>query len=122
MTVGCEWDRVEYSVIPKSLESPLAEVEDVTVDDANELHLGVEYVFLESSPVFALRAGLWHDPAHRFSYTGADPFARALFQPGEDFLHFSFGAGIAFRRFQIDVGADLSDEVDQYAVSAIFSF
>jgi hypothetical protein len=37
-------------------------------------------------------------------------------------VHFSIGAGIAFRRFQIDLGADFSDAVDQIAVSGIFSF
>ena len=79
-------------------------------------------MFLTSTPLIAVRGGLWHDPDHRFRYEGDDPFARALYQPGEDALHINIGAGIAFKRLQIDVGADLSDAVDQFALSAIYSF
>lgn len=122
VTVGFEWDRVEYSVIMETLGSELVDVTDLGLDDADELHLGFEYVFLESTPLIAVRAGLWRDPDHRFRYEGDDPFQRALFHPGEDALHISVGAGIAFKRLQIDVGADFSDAVDQFALSAIFSF
>ena len=122
LTVGFEWDRVEYSVILETLASPLADTSLVAVDDADELHLGVEYVFLDSKPVIAIRGGLWHDPDHRFRFIGEDPFDRALFQPGEDVLHIAIGAGIAFRSFQIDIGADFSDVVDQFVISGIYSF
>jgi len=122
LTVGFEWDRVEYSIIGETLDSPLVDASQVAIDDADELHLGAEYVFLKTTPLIAIRGGLWHDPDHRFRYEGDDPFARALYQPGEDALHISIGAGIAFSRFQIDVGANLSDAVDQFALSAIFSF
>jgi len=39
--------------------------EDQDIDDADQLHLGGEWVFLETKPVLAIRAGLWHDPDHR---------------------------------------------------------
>jgi long-chain fatty acid transport protein len=122
LTIGFEWDRVEYSVILESLESPLADTSLVAVDDADELHLGMEYVFLDTSPIIAVRGGLWYDPDHRFRFLEDDPFDRALYPAGEDALHFAVGVGIALRHFQIDVGADFSDAVDQFAVSGIFSF
>jgi long-chain fatty acid transport protein len=122
VTVGFEWDRVEYSVIMETLGSEVVDTTDVGLDDADELHLGFEYVFLESTPLIAVRAGLWRDPDHRFRYEGDDPVQRALFHPGEDAVHISVGAGIAFKRLQIDVGADFSDGVDQVALSAIYSF
>jgi len=122
LTVGFEWDRVEYSVILETLDSEQVDTTDVGMDDANELHLGAEYAFLKTSPLIAVRAGLWHDPEHRFRYEGDDPFSRALYQPGEDAFHISVGVGIALRRFQIDIGADLSQLIDQFAVSAIYSF
>jgi len=122
LTVGFEWDRVEYSVILETLDSELVDASAASIDDGNELRLGLEYVFLASTPLIAVRGGLWRDPDHRFRYEGDDPFARALYQPGEDALHISIGAGIAFSRLQIDIGADFSDTVDQFAVSAIFSF
>jgi hypothetical protein len=122
LTVGFEWDRVEYSVILESLDSPLVETSLAAIDDADELRLGLEYVFLEMTPVIAVRGGLWRDPDHRFRYIGDSPFDQALFPAGEDALHVTVGVGIALRRFQIDLGADLSDAVDQYALSAILSF
>ena len=122
LTVGFEWDLVEYTVILESLDSPLADIENVSVDNANELHLGGEYVFLEAHPLIAVRGGLWHDPDHRFRSHSDDPFARALYPQGADALHVAVGVGVAFRRFQIDIGVDFSDEVDQFAVSAIYSF
>jgi len=122
LTVGFEWDRVEYSVILETLDSELVDATDARIEDGNELRLGLEYVFLVSTPLIAVRGGVWRDPDHRFRYVGDDVFARALYQPGEDLLHISIGAGIAFSHLQIDIGADLSDAVDQFAVSAIYSF
>ena len=122
LTVGFEWDRVEYSIIGESLDSPLVDTSLATIDDVDELHLGVEYVFLEVSPLIAIRGGVWHDPEHRFRYLGDDPFSQALYRQGEDNLHVTFGFGIAFKAFQIDLGADLSQNSDVFAVSAIYSF
>ena len=122
LTVGFEWDRVEYSIIGKTLDSPVVDASQVTIDDANELHFGVEYVFLETRPLIAIRGGVWHDPDHRFRYLGDDPFSQALYRQGEDILHVTAGVGIAFKRFQIDFGADLSQNSDVFALSAIYSF
>jgi long-subunit fatty acid transport protein len=122
VTVGFEWDRVEYSVIMESLDSELIDTRFIALEDGNELRLGLEYVFLETTPLIAARVGLWRDPDHRFEYIGNDPFDRALYPPGENAVHLSVGAGIAFKRFQIDIGADFSDHADVFALSAIYSF
>jgi long-subunit fatty acid transport protein len=122
ITVGFEWDRVEYSVILETLDSEQVDTADVVMDDGNELRLGLEYAFLDSSPLIAIRVGLWADPAHRFQYAGDDPFSRALYRPGDTTLHLSVGAGIAFSHFQIDIGADFSDHANVFALSGIYSF
>jgi long-subunit fatty acid transport protein len=122
ISVGFEWDRVEYSVIMESLDSELIDTAFIALEDGNELRLGLEYLFLETSPLVAIRVGLWRDPDHRFRFVGDDPFDRALYPPGKDAVHLSIGAGIAFSHFQIDVGADFSDAVNQFAVSGIDSF
>jgi len=122
LTVGFEWDRVKYSIIGETLDSPLVDASQVSIDDADELHLGIEYVFLETSPLIAVRGGLWHDPDHRFRYLGDDPFNQALYRSGEDTLHITAGVGVAFRQFQIDLGFDLSDLSDTFTLSAIYSF
>jgi long-chain fatty acid transport protein len=123
VAVSFEWDRVQYSSILESLSAaPFVDAADVVLEDADELHLGVEYVILKSTPLVALRVGGWLDPDHRIRYFGDDPFARAIFQPGEDTFHYSVGVGLAFRTFQLDLGVDISDLVDTAAISAIYSF
>jgi hypothetical protein len=122
LTVGFEWDRVEYTVILETLGSSQVDTTDVSVGNADELRLGCEYVFMNFKPLIAIRGGVWHDPDHRFRYEGDDPFTRALYPPGGDTVHFTVGAGIAFSHFQIDFGADFSDIVDAFTVSAIYGF
>jgi hypothetical protein len=121
--VSFEWDRVQYSSILDSLaEAPFVDASDVVLDDTDELRLGVEYLILQSTPLVALRVGGWIDPDHRVRYLGDDPFARAIFQPGEDTFHYAAGIGLVFSSFQLDLGVDISDLVDTAAISAIYSF
>ena len=117
LTVSFQWDHIPYSRIVES-----AGLTDQAVDDVNELHLGGEYVFLRSTPVIAVRAGAWLDPDRQLRATTDEPFSRALRPPGEDQVHFTFGAGVAFRSFQIDAGVDLADQVNSFSVSGIYSF
>jgi long-subunit fatty acid transport protein len=134
-SVGFEWDRVEYSTMFDSFEGTVvggidedADLEvQLAADDADELHLGAEYAFLESKPVIALRLGVWLDPDHRFHSTETgtgddDLLHRALFPSGDDEIHVSVGVGLAFTRFQLDIGADFSDLVDTVSLSVIYSF
>ena len=118
-TVAFEWDRVEYATIVSSLGEGAT---GATLDDGDELHAGVEWVFPGRS-VIALRAGAWLDPDHRVRFTDTgNELDRAIFRGGDDELHFALGAGIAFERFQVDVAADFSNLVDTVALSAIYSF
>jgi len=131
LSVGFEWDRVEYSTILDSFDPVVIETLDpdldlevaLTADDGNELRLGAEYAFLDLKPVLAVRAGVWLDPDHRFRSIHPDePEHRALFQPGEDEVHVAVGLGLAFKSFQIDLAADFSDLVDTASLSVIYSF
>ena len=120
-TTSFEWDFVQYSSLVTSLP-PEAVSDGIVIDDANELRFGVEYVFLASTPVIALRGGVWLDPDHKVRFEGDSAFTRAVFQPGVDAVHFSAGVGVAFRKFQIDFGVDISDQVKTVSLSAILSF
>ena len=118
LTLSFQWDHVEYSDIPRSLF-----LDDQTIDDANELHLGAEYVFLGSTPIIALRLGTWLEPDHQMRATNNDdPFFRALLQPGEDEMHYAAGLGVAMQHFQIDLALDFADRVDTVSLSAIYNF
>lgn len=118
LTVSFQWDHVEYSSIAASLQ-----LDDQTIDDINTLHLGAEYVFLDSTPVIALRLGSWFEPDHQVRATTIDdPYLQALLPPGDDDVHISGGLGLATKRFQIDFAMDFADRVDTLALSAIYNF
>ena len=114
-TVSFEWDQIEYTDVVDSLE-----IDDQEIDDANEFRLGGEYVFLESTPVLALRLGAWLDPDQLMRGNGRDPIVDALVPAGEDEVHFSTGLGVAFETFQLDIAVDLSASSDTLSVSAVF--
>ena len=117
LTVSLQWDRIEYSDIPRSI--PL---DDQAIDNADEFHLGAEYVFLDSTPIIALRIGAWHEPDHQMYATVDDPFTRAMLPKGDDDIHITAGLGVAVDRFQLDLAFDLSERVDTFSLSAIYSF
>ncbi|MCP4201230.1 MAG: hypothetical protein GY769_04775, partial [bacterium] len=62
LTLAFEWDRVEYSTILDSVDQVEFGTDNVVLEDDVELHLGAEYVFLGTTPVAALRLGVWLDP------------------------------------------------------------
>jgi long-chain fatty acid transport protein len=117
LTLSFQWDRIQYSSIPESIG-----LDDQTIDDADELHFGAEYVFLESSPVIAVRLGAWLDPDHQMYATVDDPYLLAVLPQGDDEWHYTGGVGLATRRFQVDLAADLSDRVNTISLSAIYNF
>ena len=117
LTATFQWDRVEYSNIVDSLG-----LDDRAIDDVDELHLGIEYVFLDSTPVIAVRFGTWLEPDHQLRATSDDILARALLPRGDDEMHYAAGIGVAMQNFQIDLGVDFADRVDTVSLSAIFNF
>lgn len=117
LAVSFQWDHVSYSNITRSLR-----LDDQTVDDTDSLHLGAEYVFLDWTPIVALRLGTWLEPDHQIRATVDELYMRALLPPGDDVMHYSAGVGIAMRRFQLDFAVDVADRLDTYALSAIYNF
>lgn len=100
------------------------------IDNGVEVHLGGEYVFTNFQNPFSLRAGVWHDPEHSIGFEGepvirdvTDAIANAvLFSQGDDEIHYAFGFGWAFEKFQLDAGADFSKNVDTWSVSGVWRF
>jgi hypothetical protein len=113
LTIGFEWDQVGKAV------DPLPSGKVVT-EGGSELHIGGEYAILRWKPVVAFRMGLWHEPSRD---------RRVAIQPGvtdttttDARTHISFGFGLAFKRFQIDLGADGSDGTAIGSLSVVYSF
>ena len=122
LTFNFDWIRVEHSTFTEDLNPEIFDPIPV-ISDANELHAGIEYVFLQAKSILALRFGGWFDPDHRLrANVGDPPFHRAFFQRGDDQLHLAGGIGLAFQTFQFDVGVDLSQLSDTMSLSTIFKF
>jgi len=102
-------------------------VDDMSIDDGTEYHLGVEYV-MQNVPI-ALRAGAWYDPDHALTDYGPvnpdDPSAKAnaaFFPGGSNETHWSIGFGFFFEKFQMDFAADFSKNQDTVSVSGVYRF
>jgi long-subunit fatty acid transport protein len=131
--VVADYDRVQYSELKEDFADIQAiasgRPEQLEVDDADEFHGGVEYVFLQTSRPFALRAGLWWDPDHSIRYepTAAgdsiDLLYTATLPGGEDVMHYTVGGGIVLSsRIEINAGADWSKRTTAVTASAVVRF
>ena len=122
VTLSAEWDRVEYSTIITSLDfEPITQTEGVSINDADEVRFGGEYVFVTTTPILAIRGGTWFDPDQRIRSTFS-PIEAATLRGGSDHWHYTGGFGLAFSNFQIDVGFDALALIDTASVSAVYSF
>lgn len=129
-TIAIDYDSVEYSSLTEDfviLAEPSNSPGDFTVEDADELHLGLEYVFANLRNPITVRLGAWEDPAHQIRYTGDSPATSVVLWAGsnlaDDETHFTGGLGFTLgENFGIDVAADFSERVDIMALSAFFRF
>ena len=113
LTFGFEWDEVGRTM------NPLQDGH-IGTEGGTEYHLGVEYAVLRWKPVVAFRAGLWRESDRRYLVT-FDGSAVETFSDN-DRNHAAFGFGLAFKRFQIDVGVDLSGQDVVGSASFVYSF
>jgi len=97
--------------------------EDYVIDDATEIHLGIEYVLARGPIPVAFRLGGWFDPDHRLRAEVGSDLNQVRLGPGEDQVHYSVGLGLVVTsHFQLDAAADFSDVYDTLAVSAALRF
>lgn len=126
LRVSLDYYRVTYSDLARgivdifNLEELLPthdpELDAFQIDDAGEVHLGVEY----SLRWLILRAGAWRDPDHTLRFEGENPGLRAIYRARSDETHFGFGVGIPRGRFQVDFAVDLSDRVRTGSLTSVF--
>ena len=137
--INFDVNRVFYGQITDDITSVFdsnqaTDLDPLKLDDGTEVHLGTEYTFATTYPV-SVRVGAWYDPAHEMVYQGTPPdtnFSQppglppvnaAIFSSGHGSqTHYTFGAGMAFSNFQIDLGADFADSNDMYSLSGVYRF
>ena len=132
--IAIDWNHVEYSVLTDGIQNlfgsgSVAATERLKADDAEEIHAGFEYVFVNGAFPIAVRLGTWYDPAHKVYFEG-DPgddanlqTLAALFRESDDEMHYSIGFGFIFgESFQLDLAADFSDPIDTMSLSGVYRF
>jgi|SRR6185503_8229200 len=113
--------RSDYIDVQASQGEAVARRDRFTIDDANEAHVGAEYLLpFKGRP--AIRGGFWFDPDHSVHYapTGAndllDERLGITLSTGRDLWHYTLGTMVA-----VHSRVDLSAAVDHSARSTVVS-
>jgi long-subunit fatty acid transport protein len=130
-TVTAEYKRVFYSQLRSDYVVALvsqgesrSRSDRFTIDDANEIHLGGEYI-VPISLAPSVRGGVWFEPDHSVHYapTAAfdilDELIDASLSSGRDQWHYTVGASIGLGPVELSVGADHSARTFTVSSSAI---
>lgn len=126
-TLSFDYDRVMYSQLTDDMKdafgNPAIDANKYVVDDANELHLGFEYVILTPKVIIPLRLGVWQDPDHKIRYEGQFAEEKAYFRGGDDAVHYTAGIGVVVGTpFEVNLAYDHSDPVKTVSLSAVVRF
>ncbi len=105
--------------------------ENFSIDNATEVHFGLEYIVPYGEQFLALRAGIYNEPDHTIRFTGttgnslADIVGREVFPGGaeDNQIHLTGGLGVVIRDlFQIDLAANFADKQTQLGISVVYRF
>ncbi len=130
LTINADAVHITYSNLVDNFISVNEDIRAIDkaykASDVTEVHLGAEYFFATKIP-FAVRGGVWRDPAHSITYRGPlnvpDAVAAAILYPkSADQRHVSVGAGVAWPRFQVDAAYDRSPHYRVGSVSFVVRF
>jgi hypothetical protein len=113
LTIGFEWDQVGEAVDPLPTGR-------VVTGGGSEVHIGGEYAILRWKPVVAFRIGFWREPSRDRRLTIQTGVTDTTTTDAR--THLAFGFGFAFKRFQIDLGTDVSDGTAVGSLSVVYSF
>ena len=133
--ITTEYTRVLHSQLFSDYVSVLASrgetrdrLDNFTIDDANEFHLGAEYLVpVKGRP--AIRLGIWFDPDHSVHYAPTpandllDERIGIALSSGRDLWHYTGGTMVAVHpRMDLSAGIDWSEQSTRVSASAIIHF
>ena len=132
-SMSVDYDRVQYSRLKEDFISFQAistgTQDQLEIEDGNEFHFGVEYVFTRVSYTPAIRGGIWYDPDHAVRYvsdnsnSAVDIRLKATLPGGEDLVHYTFGFGMPLApAFEFNIGADFSKQRRYASASVVARF
>lgn len=133
LRVLVDYNRVSYSQLKKDFLDfqgiASGRPEQLVLEDGNELHGGIEYVFLKAPLPLAVRGGFWTDPDHVVRYVPTtahdetDTLYQAALPGGETQVHYTAGLGVAASSWlEINGAADISKRTKYVTLSTVFRF
>jgi long-chain fatty acid transport protein len=133
LTITSEYTRVQYSALEEDFVIAQARTSgrqnQFFVEDGNEVHGGVEYVFTNVAKNPAIRFGAWFDPDHSVQFrpsSANDSFDERLsvaLSQGKDLVHYTFGAGVPItERFEVNGAGDITSRTRVYSASVVVRF
>ena len=133
LLVTVEYTRVHYSALKVDfIDSQVGRStgrDNFTIDDGNEVHAGLEYVFTNVARTPAVRVGAWYDPRHTVRYTPSaqrtlnDELFSAYLPRGRNLVHATAGAGVAISsRLEMNAAFDYSSRTRTGSASVVVRF
>ncbi|MBN2286675.1 MAG: hypothetical protein JXI43_09530 [Tissierellales bacterium] len=112
----------DFDIIKGGDESIRAD--DYAIDNATELHLGMEYAYkFDSVRSLMFRVGMYNEPDHIIEYTGPYVTSREAFPGGSDDVHITGGIGIVLtKHMQCDSAVNFSSNNMQFSLSSVYKF
>ncbi len=92
---------------------------DLAVEDATEIHIGLEWLFRIQKLGFLLplRVGFYTDPGHRIHAVSNHSDLQRRYPKADDRVHFTFGSGFVFKYGKFDAAFDLAENYNQLFLS-----
>jgi len=133
LTISADWVHIEYTDLLDGFQAGVNILNFInknanfTIEDADEAHLGAEYVFTAGSVPIAARVGAYTDHNSRVFADfdqGVSSFSdNDTFPERDTEKHVTVGTGVVVQgKFQLDAAADFSGIGNEYVLSTIFRF
>ncbi|MFQ5771377.1 MAG: OmpP1/FadL family transporter [bacterium] len=136
ITLSFDAVRINYSSLTDDFVFTISEdflnKDDFEVDNGMEYHFGAEYITFLQSIAVVFRGGIFIEPDNRIHWVGnifdsndndrifTRQVSAALFQKGDDDVHYTFGLGLVLmQNFQVDLAGNLSDGSDEFIASLV---
>jgi long-subunit fatty acid transport protein len=128
-----DYDRIQYSRVKQDFIDFQAistgTQDQLSIEDANEVHAGAEYVLTKVAHHPGIRFGVWYDPDHAVTYLSdgsnsqIDVRLKATLPGGKSLVHYCAGFGMPLSdQFEFNIGTDMSSQRRYFSASVVARF
>jgi long-subunit fatty acid transport protein len=129
LTIAADYDYIKYSQTDDNLYNLRGEDQTIPqslylyLDDAYEIHAGLEWAFTVRDTPLAVRTGYAFKKAHTLATNSSSISSQYFYQEGDDENIFSAGFGVVlFKNLQLDFSGAWGNLSTEYIASAVIRF